>query len=55
MPYREIETDREFKKAFKGKTKILLDDLIKRFGKVSSLWFDEKESNKKVDYIEFTE
>ncbi len=55
LPYREIETDREFKKAFKGKTKILLDDLIKRFGKVSSLWFDEKESNKKVDYIEFTE
>lgn len=31
-----------FKNAFKHKVKLYLDDLIKRFGIVASLWFDEK-------------
>lgn len=54
LPYREIKTSAAFKKAFKLKTKILLDDVIKRFGKVASLWFDEKENNEKINEIEFT-
>ena len=42
-----VNSTTAFKNAFKHKTALLLQDLIKRFGKAASLWFDEKEENER--------